>query len=214
MDDRETPAEIHIPSRELIVSALYCIASKKYHQALTILNNSYPREPHERFLFGELRILLLSAVARVKTGDAAGAVADFAKAYEMSFQGVFEMFFIVLGRQLRPLVAAVLSHGASGIPKEWLKAIDSKASIYAKKAAVVASAVKSEMNIKESVSLSAREREVLSDLYHGLSREEIATNRYLSVNTVKKTLQSIYIKLDANNNVDAVRIALEKNLIG
>jgi len=120
----------------------------------------------------------------------------------------------VLGKELHPLAAAALNHADCSIPKEWLKVIDRKASIYAKKVAVVASAVKSEMNMKETVSLSARELEVLSDIYHGLTREEIATNRYLSVNTVKKTLQSIYIKLDAHNNVDAVRIALEKKLIG
>jgi len=213
MDDREVAADIHMPSRELIVSALYCIASKKYSQALMILCNSYPREPHERFLFGELRLLLLTAVARIKTGDTEGAIADFKKAYRLSFQGVFEMFFIELGKELHPLVVAALNHKDCGIPEQWLKTIDRKASIYTKKVAFVADSFKREMNIKESVKLSNREREVLSDLYCGHSRDEIATNRYLSINTVKKTLQSIYEKLGANNNVDAVRIALEKKLI-
>jgi len=213
MDDREAATEIHMPSRELIASVWYCIASKKYHQALTVLCNSYPRAPHERILFGELRILLLTAVARIRTGDTAGAIADFAKAYEMSFQGVFEMFFIELGKELHPLVAAALNQDGFVIPEKWLKLMYRKASIYSKKTAVVANAIKNEMNIKEAVALSNREREVLGDLYHGLSREEIATNRYLSINTVKKTLQSIYIKLDAQNNVDAIRIAREKNLI-
>ena len=54
---------------------------------------------------------------------------------------------------------------------------------------------------------------MLKDLYHGLSREEIAANRHISINTVKKTLPAIYAKLDAKNNVDAIRIAMEKNLI-
>ncbi|MCL2408001.1 MAG: LuxR C-terminal-related transcriptional regulator [Oscillospiraceae bacterium] len=213
MDEKETVSEIHIPSRELIVSGLYYISTRKYQQALTVLCNSYPRDPHERFLFGEMRLLLLTAVARVKTGDTDGAVANFENAYKMSYNGVFEMFFIELGKDLHALVAAAFNHADCDIPEEWLNAIDRKASIYAKKIAVVAGVVKSEMNINESVSLSDREREVLSDLYHGLSREEIAAHRYLSINTVKKTLQSIYIKLDAQNNVDAVRIALEKKFI-
>jgi len=213
MDENEMAFEIRIPTRELTISALYYISSKKYQHALTILSNSYPRAPRERFLFGELKLLLLTAIARVKTDDVKGAVADFEKAYKMSFDGVFEMFFIERGKELHPLVVAALKQGACAIPEEWLKMIDRKASIYAKKTAVVAHALKGESGHKEAAALSDREREVLIDLYHGLSREEIAVNRYLSINTVKKILQSIYVKLDANNNVDAVRIALERKLI-
>ena len=213
MDEKDTISGIRIPVRELIVNALYFIASKKYHQALTILCHSYPRESHERFFFGELKLLLLAAVARLHTGDIAGAMSDFERAYLVSFRGVFEMFFIELGKELHPLVVAALKQERYGVPKDWLRMIDHKASIYAKKATVVANAFKEELKIKEIVSLSNRETEVLIDLYHGLSREEIAVNRYLSINTVKKTLQSIYTKLDANNSVDAIRIALKKNLI-
>jgi len=213
MDEKDAMSGIRIPVRELIVSVMYFIASKKYHHALTVLGHSYPREPHERFYFGELKLLLLTAVARFHTGDIAGAVEDFEKAYLLSFRGEFEMFFVELGKELHPLVVAALKQERLDIPEEWLRMIDHKASIYAKKAAVVANAFKAEMKIDEVVSLSNRESEVLTDMYHGLSREEIAVNRYLSINTVKKTLQSIYTKLDANNNVDAIRIALEKKLI-
>jgi len=213
MDEAEAASEIRIPASELYVSALYHIAAQRYHQALAILCNSYPREPEERFLFGEVRFSLLTAVAQIHTGDTPGAVAEFKKAYQLSFQGVFEQFFIELGRELHLLVVAALQRGDCGIPADWLKTIDRKALIYAKKVAVVASAFQDRADTKESVPLSEREREVLLDLYHGLSREEIAVNRHLSINTVKKALQSIYIKLDAQNNVDAVRIALEKKLI-
>ena len=211
MDNHDMTSEIHVPMGELLVRASYYISSKKYQQALAILHNSYPRDPYERFLFGELRISLLTAVARKRTGDSAGAIDAFKKAYELSFQGIFEMAFIELGKELQPLVDMALNQADCGIRKEWLKEMDRRASIYAKKVAVVANAFHS--NARESVSLSTRERELLLDLYHGLSREEIAKNRYLSINTVKKTLQSIYIKLRANNSVDAIRIALEKNLL-
>ncbi|MCL2828069.1 MAG: LuxR C-terminal-related transcriptional regulator [Oscillospiraceae bacterium] len=213
MDEAETASEIRIPARELYVSALYYITAQKYHQALTILSNSYPREPEERFLFGEVRFSLLTAVAQIHTGDIPGAMAEFEKAYRLSFQGVFELFFMELGKELHPLIVTALRQADCGIPADWLKTIDRKASIYAKKVAVVANAFQDRADTKESVALSEREREVLLDLYQGLSREEIAVNRHLSINTVKKALQSIYIKLDAQNNVDAVRIALEKKLI-
>jgi len=213
MDEKETISGIRIPTRELFASALYYISAKKYRQALTVLCNSYPREPHERFLFGELKLLILTAIARAKTGDVQGAVEDFEKAYKMSFNGMFEVFFIERGKELQPLTAAALNQENCSIPKEWLRAIERKASIYAKKVAFVANALKKEYGLNESVSLSSREKEVLMDVYHGLSREEIAAKQYLSVNTVKKTMHSIFIKLDANNSVDAVRIAVEKRLI-
>ena len=213
MDDRETLYELSIPVRELIVSVQYNIAAEKYHQALTVLANSSPRAPQHRFQLGELRLSLLSAVAHLQTGDTAAAIAAFKQAYALSFQGVLEMPFIELGTKLHPLVTALLKQADSDIPPEWCKAIDRKASVYAKKLAVIANAVQTEAGSRDTVSLSKRERELLTDLYHGLSREEIAANRYLSINTVKKTLQSAYIKLDAHNNVEAVRIALEKKLI-
>jgi LuxR family maltose regulon positive regulatory protein len=211
LDEKEVTSEIKIPARELYLRVLYFIAAKKYQQALTILCNSYPREPGERFLFGELRLSLLTAVARIQTDDTSGAMTDFENAYELSYQGMFEMAFIELGRELHPLVVAGLKQEDCKIPKDWLKSIDRKASIYGKKVAIVTNAF--QPNIKEIVPLSNRELEVLLDLYHGLSREEIAENRYLSINTVKKTLQSIYIKLGAYNNVDAIRIALERKMI-
>ncbi|MDR2569950.1 MAG: LuxR C-terminal-related transcriptional regulator [Oscillospiraceae bacterium] len=209
----ESTPEIHIPARELLVSAGYYIASRKYLQALTILCNSHPRLPQERFFFSELMLTLLLAVARFNTGDVAGAINDFEIAYHASFYGEFEMPFIELGKQLHPLVSAALKHSDCDIPEKWLKTIDRKASISAKRTAIVADALKREKNIKNTIKLSSREQDVLLDLYHGLSREEIAINRYLSINTVKKILQSIYIKLNANNNVDAIRIAIKKKLI-
>jgi len=212
-EDKEMSSEVHIPVRELIVGTKCHIAAKKYNRALTVLINSYPRQPHERFLLGELILTLLLAVVRFETGDAAGAMADFEKAYRLSFEGELEMPFIELGKDLHPLVTAAANHAKCCIPQQWLKTIDRKASIYAKKASVIANAFKDRANTKDPSLLSDREKDVLNDLYHGLSRDEIAMNRYLSINTVKKNLQSIYTKLDANNSVDAVRIALEHDLI-
>ena len=209
-DERDAASEVQIPVRELMVGAKYHIASKEYGRALTVLCNAYPREPQHRFLFGELTLSLLLAVARIHTGDTAGAMADFEKAYRLSFCGEFEMPFIELGKNLHPLTAAASKKPDGIVPKEWLKAIDRKASVYAKKTAFIRNSFK---DASDADLLSKRELEVLNDLYHGLSREEMAENQYLSINTIKKILQSIYIKLDADNNIDAIRIAIEKRLI-
>ena len=213
VDEKEAVTEGYIPTRELVVSVRYYIAAKKFNQALAVLSKSTPREPQERFLLGELILTLLLAVVKNKTGDTAGAIADFQKAYRMSYGGVFEKAFIELGRNLHPLIVATLQQKDHGIPEEWLKTIDRRASVYAKKADVIRSSIKREQNIPDAIQLSDREQKILSDLYHGLSREEIATNQYISVGTVKKALESMYAKLGANSIADAIRIALENKLI-
>ena len=212
-DEKETAFDVSVPVIELICAARYYLISKKYGQALTLLSNSCPRKPRERFLFGELALTLMTAAARIRTGDAAGAVRDFEKAYALSFDGVFEMPFVELGKDLHPLVAAAGKHGGCRIPEQWMKTMDRKASAYAKKLAAILYAFKKEKKIEDIPQLSEREREVLNDLYHGLSREEIAASRFLSINTVNKIIPSIFIKLDANNSADAIRIAIEKKLI-
>jgi LuxR family transcriptional regulator, maltose regulon positive regulatory protein len=61
--------------------------------------------------------------------------------------------------------------------------------------------------------LSDREREVLERLSGMLSTAEIASEMYISVNTVKTHLKSIYRKLSANHRGEAVRRARKLNLI-
>ena len=212
LDEKDTASEVSIPARELIVGVRCFFALGKFNQALAVLCNSSPRDPHERFYFGELIFSLLLSYARFKTGDIVGAGKDFITAYKASFDGVFEMPFVELGKAFPTLASAALEHGNYDIPDQWLARLSRKASVYAKKSAIIANSFKSEKKVNKPIHLSDREQEVLNDLYHGLSRDEIATHRYLSVNTVKKVLQSIYIKLDANNNVDAIRIAIEKKL--
>ena len=213
MDEKNTALEVSVPIRELIYSARFLIATKNYDRALTLLSASYPRIPQERFLFGELTLSLLTATAKIQIGDVKGAVRDFEKAYSLSFEGVFETPFIEVGKNLHPLVVAASKEENSSIPDEWLKAIDRKASFYAKRLSTVINLFKKEKNIEDTVQLSKREQEVIRDLYHGLSRDEIAITRYLSINTVHKIIQSLYIKLDAYNKADAIRIAIDKNLI-
>ena len=61
--------------------------------------------------------------------------------------------------------------------------------------------------------LSEREREVLTLLSGMLSTTEIASEMYLSVNTVKTHLRSIYRKLSADRRAEVVRRARQLNLI-
>jgi LuxR family maltose regulon positive regulatory protein len=213
MDEKESEPEVHIPVRELIVGVKCYIASEKYNQALTVLSNSYPRKPVYRFRLGELILTLLLSVVRLKLGDTESAVLDFEKAYNLSYDGILVMPFIEIGKDFHLLAVAASKQDGCMIPEDWLKAVERKASAYSKKAAVIAVSIKKEKNIKDEIRLSARERQILNDLYHGLSRDEMAATHYLSINTINKILQSIFIKLNATNSADAIRIAIERGLM-
>ncbi|MER5938416.1 LuxR C-terminal-related transcriptional regulator [Streptomyces sp. NPDC001928] len=61
--------------------------------------------------------------------------------------------------------------------------------------------------------LSGRERDVLQRLAQMMSTEDIAADLYVSVNTVKTHLKSVYRKLAVNRRGDAVRRARELHLL-
>ncbi|MER6430639.1 LuxR C-terminal-related transcriptional regulator [Streptomyces sp900105245] len=61
--------------------------------------------------------------------------------------------------------------------------------------------------------LSGREREVVGRLAEMMSTEEIAADLYVSVNTVKTHLKSVYRKLGVNGRAEAVRRARDHGLI-
>ncbi|MFF8381373.1 LuxR C-terminal-related transcriptional regulator [Streptomyces sp. NPDC015661] len=61
--------------------------------------------------------------------------------------------------------------------------------------------------------LSGREREVLERLARAMSTEDIAADLYVSVNTVKTHLKSVYRKLSVHRRNDAVRRARELRLL-
>jgi LuxR family maltose regulon positive regulatory protein len=127
------------------------------------------------------------------------------------------MPFMELGKAMRSLADAALKDGTTGLPPAWLEKIRRNASNYAKKLFIVAErsrpATRNRKELYAAVSLSPREREVLTGLSQGLTRDEIAGLSSLSVNTVKSIIRSIYNKLGAVNRADAVRIATQFDLL-
>jgi LuxR family maltose regulon positive regulatory protein len=185
-------------------------ADKRYHEILAFLES---QNTDDTVLMVKLEFKILEAVCLYRVNEKTGAFRALREAYELSNSNSFDMMFIEFGNNMRTISRAAMKAEGCGIPNEWLARINKKSATYAKKLAFVISEYKTFHHLGDEIQLSAREIEVLTDMYHGLSRSEIAVNRELSINTVKSLLQIIYAKLGAENNMDVIRRALDMKLI-
>lgn len=68
-------------------------------------------------------------------------------------------------------------------------------------------------NLGQYYQLTPRETEVLKGLVNGLDYKEIAEQLFVSPNTIRNQITSIYQKLHVSSKVDAVKIALKTGLV-
>jgi DNA-binding CsgD family transcriptional regulator len=78
----------------------------------------------------------------------------------------------------------------------------------ANQAAIAIQNTKQVAQLKETDNLSEREREVLALLIQGYTNKQIAEALMVSVNTIKKHVQSIFTKLEVETRAAAVAKAL------
>ena len=190
------------------VKALYCLTTRNYPPLLSYIQELRQRES---YLFGRVEMLAMEACVHYKMKNTQKALASLKDAYTEAHPNELLMPFIELGKDMRTLTAFALKK-TCGIPQTWLETVNRKSASYAKRLAHIITRYKQEYSITD-VSISPRETEILADLAHGLSRSEIAANRDLSINTVKMIINSVYMKLGAENLADAIRIAAKKKIL-
>ncbi|MFI9150455.1 LuxR C-terminal-related transcriptional regulator [Streptomyces sp. NPDC053367] len=148
-----------------------------------------------------VRATLVRAQAAHAAGDVAAARRLLAEALVEARRERLRLPFREAGPWLGPLLAsAPLQHIAAG----WLTA-DAPYGEPPHRAAEAAPLLVEP--------LSVRERDVLQRLAQMMSTEDIAVDLYVSVNTVKTHLKSVYRKLAVNRRQDAVRRGRELGLL-
>jgi LuxR family maltose regulon positive regulatory protein len=193
-----------------IVKAKYFYFAKRHYELLSFIESG---EIPGLVLIGELELKTLEAACHYQLKNKGAAFKALREAYALAESNGLAMPFIELGKDMRTLTAAAMRDAECGIPREWLEMVNRKAATYAKRLAFISSEYKKANNLNENPQLSPKEAEILGDLYHGLSRSEIAANRDLSINTVKLVVNAIYSKLGADNIVDVIRAAMDMHLI-
>ncbi|MET9405146.1 LuxR C-terminal-related transcriptional regulator [Streptomyces sp. NPDC002935] len=149
-----------------------------------------------------VRVLLARAQAADATGDDFTAQRLLARALRMARPEHLRRPFVEVGGPwLRSLVRRrpALAQG-----HEWLPVMAAVRGTEPGPQAVHAPVIEP---------LSDREREVLERLAQMMSRDEIAADLHLSVNTVKTHLKSVYRKLAATRRGEAVRRARDLHLL-
>ncbi|MDR2500871.1 MAG: LuxR C-terminal-related transcriptional regulator [Treponema sp.] len=200
---------------ETLVKAKLQFAERRYPAAMATLETiRVTRFGAGVFLLGKIERAVLDAVCRSQTGDQAGAFLALGEAYELAEPNGLWMPFIELGRDMRALAGAALKEEGTTIPRPRLEKIQRSAASYGKKYfAAVEQFRGPEKEAEDGSALSPRELEVLAGLAQGFTREEIAADSDISVNTVKSVIRSVYNKLGALNRADAMRIAASRGLL-
>jgi len=67
--------------------------------------------------------------------------------------------------------------------------------------------------LKEDISLTKRETEILEQLSKGLNYQKIAENLIISPATVRKHIENLYKKLQVHNKMEAVQKSIKHKII-
>lgn len=198
-----------------LVRAKCYLAGQKYYELLTFLDKHEELYGLNLFLLGSIEKKVLKAVALYQIKEVEPAIVALQEAYDLAAPDSLFMPFIELGSKMRTLAKTAMLSKNCAIPQQWLNTIITKSSSYAKRVSKIVAEYRMSNHFENDIRLdfTPRELEILTGLCHGLSREEIASDLNLSVNTVKSMLQNIFEKLGAINAIDAVRIATSLKLV-
>ena len=204
------PGDRRRPPVEAVVLARLQLAQGDPAAAVRALHPVLAAEPGEPVPEPPLVIeaYLLRAVADQELGDHTAAVGWLRRALDLAAPDGYRRVFVEGGAPVRPLLADHLHwdsthHLLVGALLERLRAAEPAGPAGGRPAAPAALVVP----------LSDREQVVLRYLSSRLSAGEIADELYVSLNTVKTHIKSIYRKLDTNRRWDAVKRARQLQLL-
>jgi LuxR family maltose regulon positive regulatory protein len=204
-----------IHGQETLVRIQWQMSEKRYPIALASLGNRENNYNQGALLLGKITMKVLEAICLKEIGENSGALAALTEAYALAEPNALDMCFIEIGKDVRTLMEMALREKDCTIPQPWLEKIRRGASAYAQRIFGITQLFRDQRHSPQpsGLGLSHREMGVLTGLSQGLTREEIAGDHVISINTVKSVIRSVYNKLGAVNRADAVRIAIAKGIL-
>ncbi|MGI6153249.1 MAG: response regulator transcription factor [Christensenellaceae bacterium] len=192
-----------------------CMIEEKNYARAIALSGRLERTYRKRNVYISMVYLYVyTAISHYQTGDMDSAEKALKDAYGLVKDDNLFMPFVEYGHRTRAMLDYFRKEGIPGIPTDWLEEAHTKASTYAKRHAYIVSQFKDTAKRgSQDFGLTSREVELLRNMSIGLTRDEIAASMYISPNTVKSMLKTVYNKIGAINSADAVRISISANLI-
>lgn len=195
-----------------LMRAKYLLAENKIYELLALCEEKSDNMAFETFLFQKIELGVLNAIALSKADETQKSAEALQEVYQLAAPNALIMPFVENGKHTRTLLNRIGKH--CDIPQEWLTDIQTKATSYAKHLNhIVTNYNWAHLPENGRISLSKSEVKVLLSLAQGMTRNEIADECDLSVNTVKSIIQSIYSKLGVDNSFSAIRVATLMKLI-
>jgi LuxR family maltose regulon positive regulatory protein len=200
--------------REELHYPVYLLQKKKYSEMVAYLELIKPMYMTKGW-GDSLTSNIMLAVGYLKLHDEERAIDTFKETYDLTYHNRIITPFIEQAGLMRTLIEHVRHSSKYCFDGEWLNNIYRKASTHAKRLSFMNREHMKQNNLKPGniIQLSERETEVLQSLAQGLTCEEIAEEHHIAVSTVKSVITNIYSKLGAVNRADAVRIAIDSDIL-
>lgn len=198
-----------------IVYANYLVSICEYAKLVGLLEHLKHMRPFQSITIESISLYIMLSVGYHGLGSNKSAMKALWRAYEMCHSNGLITLFCEAEKHMLKLISAARQQNEYRFSPTWLNEIERETALFIKRADAVRAAYKKQNPSKSSKNnpLSKRERAVLQSVARGLTREEIALEQYISMNTVKSTITSIFNKLGANNKADAVSIAITRGYI-
>jgi LuxR family maltose regulon positive regulatory protein len=178
------------------------IAIGKYNDARTLIDKLIKANESRQAWGQVIQLLIFDALASYSQGEHAPAFASIKRALDLAVNENYQRIFLDEGDLMESILRAFdqqLSFEGEKQIKGFINQL-----LHAFLEEPFHSQEEEQQPLPLLEPLSEREDEVIRLLEEGLTNQEIAARLYISLNTVKAHLKSIYSKLGVNNRVQAV----------
>ena len=201
--------------RVFISYANYLIATGEYAKMIGILEHLKRLTPFQYITQESICLYNMLAIGYHGLGNTETAMEALWTAYNMCYNNGLITLFVEADKYMYDLIAIARGQNKYRFAPEWLDLIERETIDFMARSEAARAEYRRlhPVNVAKNNPLSKREISVLQSVARGLTREEIALEQYLSMNTVKSTITNIFNKLNANNKADAVSIAITQGYI-